>query len=89
MKKTSKAFIADITSASDSNDIMGLITLHDELLKAEISVVTKTVKFLKDTDEVTYTVLTQASALSKVEKNGIFNRIIKQAMRREHLEELA
>ena len=87
--KTAKEFIEAITTASNENNIMGLISLHDDLLKVEISVLSKTVKYIKATDEITYSVLSTASAMSKVEKNGIFNRIIKQAMARELLTEEA
>ncbi len=88
MNKTAKEFIAEITTASNNNDMMGLISIHDEMLKVEISVVTKTVKYLKSKDEVTYMVFSQASTMSKAEKNGVFNRIIRQAMRRENMEEM-
>jgi intracellular septation protein A len=89
MKKTAKVLIADITSASNNNDMMGLITIHDKMLKNEISVVIKTMKYLKSKDTIAYMVFSQASMMSKVEKNGVFNRIIRQSIRRESIEEMA
>ena len=89
MKKTAKVLIADITSASNNNDMMGLITIHDKMLKDEISVVIKTMKYLKSKDTIAYMVFSQAPMMSKVEKNGVFNRIIRQSIRRESIEEMA
>lgn len=87
--KTAKQFITAITTASNDNKMMGLIELHDDLLKVEVSVASKTVKYLKETDEVTYMAFSSAASMSKVEKNGVFNRIIRQAMTRENLTETA
>ena len=86
--KTAKEFIEAITEASIENDMFRLINIHDELLTVEVSVISKTVKYIKATDEVTYMVFSTASTMSKVEKNGIFNRIIRQAIARENLTEI-
>ncbi|RLC48829.1 MAG: hypothetical protein DRH57_01440 [Candidatus Cloacimonadota bacterium] len=87
--RTAKEFVEAITTASDNNDMMGLISIHDDLLKVEISVLTKTVKYIKATDTIAYSVFTSAASMSKVEKNGVFNRIIRQAISRESLTEEA
>jgi len=87
--RTAKEFIEAITTASDNNNMMELISIHDDLLNVEISVLTKTVKYIKATDIIVYTVFTSVAAMSKVEKNGVFNRIIRQAVSRELLAEEA
>jgi len=87
--KTAKEFIVAITTASNTNDMMELISIHDELLTVEISVLSKTVKYIKATDAIAYSVFCSAASMSRVEKNGVFNRIIKQSLSRELLTEEA
>lgn len=83
--RTAKDFIGAITVASNNNDMMALISIHDDLLDVEVSVLTKTVKYIKTNDMIAYSVFTSAASMSKVEKNGVFNRIIRQAISRELL----
>jgi hypothetical protein len=87
--KTVKDFIEELIVASDNNDMMELISIHDELLSVDVSILTKTVKYIKATNEVVYSVFSSASLMSRVEKNGVFNRITKQAFLRELLTENA
>ena len=86
--KNAKTYIEEITEASDNNEMMRVISLHDELLTADIGITTKVMTYLKKNDPIIYTVIKSASSMSKVEKNGVFNRIIRQSIAREMMLEV-
>ena len=86
--KNAKTYIEEITEASDNNEMMRVISLHDQLITADISVATKVMSYLKKNEPIVYMVVKSASSLSKVEKNGVFNRIIRQSIAREMMLEV-
>jgi len=72
-----------IVDLSKSNDMFGLITIHDEMLKENISIVVQSLRFIRTFHESDYHAFYSASCLSKVEKKGIFNKIVANASKRE------
>lgn len=80
--RTSMSIFQSITSASDNNQMMELIKIHDTLLTVDIGIITHAMKALKR-NEIAYSTFMNASKLSKVDSNGIKKRIIRQALKRD------
>jgi len=81
--KTTMSIIQEIQDASDNDDMFGLISIHNDLLHENVSLVTNALTLLKRNDEVSFEAFSFASGLSKLDKNGIMKRIIANAIRRE------
>ena len=84
MKKV-ELVISSIKNASDNNNLIELVKIHDNLLSEDISIVEKVLSTLRDDFQIEYFVFSEASKISKVEKNGVFNKIIKQTLLRDKL----
>jgi len=81
--KTQNQIVQEITVASDNNDMMKLVSIHDELLQEDIGTVSNALKRLLKNDTIVYDIFVNASTLSKVDSNGLFKKIIKQSVKRE------
>jgi len=79
-----QTYVEAIRKASDEMNISALITIHDELVKTNITTVSKVMKVIKK-DPVDYEVFANASAMSKNAKNGVFKLIVAQALQRENI----
>ena len=81
--RTPKYFIDTIQSASDNMEIIKLITIHDDMLSVDANILHRVMKHFYDTDKLVYDVFVDASKMSKVDKKGVFKKIIANAVKRE------